>query len=161
MAGPGVVEARDLRDHVMRDWTLFVRVFTAKARADRWSHGFGTHPASNTALPLGNAKCVFKAALPDGGRLVHMNDSASLSAFFKVLYDSVTVWGVEIKAYATCKPVETVAAVASPAAHRVAALVGRKRTIETDVHHECAELLDARAAFTPAQAPFSAPPRVA
>lgn len=161
LAGPGVLEARHLREHVMRDWTLFVRVFTSKTRADRWSLGFGVHPASNTPLPPSNAKCVLKAALPDGDRLVDMTDSASLSAFFKVLYDSMTVWGVEVNAYATSKPDEMIAAVATPAGLNVSSLVGRKRPFETDVHHECAELLDTRATFTPARAPFSAPPRVA
>lgn len=127
LAGPGVPEAARLRKHVMRDWELFVRVFTVRGRAERWSRG-ANYDAKVLPLPASldlTVSCMLWAALPDGGCLVDMSVGSDWTMFFNKLCASETVYGVKTKAFNTGLPF---AQAAPDAANVAGSLTPRKRS---------------------------------
>lgn len=168
VAGEGVVEAVRLRKHFLRDWSLYTRIFTARGRAVRWSKG-ACQDAEAGPLPpcldLGTSTVLW-AALPSGERLIDMNDADDLTAFFKELYETVTVWGVLVKACSTERQVQRLSSVpeVSPVCGRsgTSAVVGRKRAVPADACVQpVATIVAPPAAAAGSQETARAPPRVA
>lgn len=111
LAGLGVLYAERLRKRVLHDWRLLVRVFMSQTRAERCSLSFGSVPAKVRAHPPRKAlttSCALWATLPDGNRLVDMNDGAALGVFFMDTHRVGNVWGVQIRACTTGVPITRV-----------------------------------------------------
>lgn len=161
VAGRGVLEAARLRRHLLRDWTLYVRIFTSKARADRWAVGACQNALSRPLPPSleGHAGCVLWAALPDGERLIDMSDAGAVTTFFKELYESTSVWGVHVRA---CAAGTAARSTSAGGAVQVARVLDNQRPMEVDVHRTAAPLV-VRPPESAARArtPVRAPPRVA
>ncbi|KAK1869945.1 hypothetical protein I4F81_012410 [Pyropia yezoensis] len=82
----------------MRRWTLFLRAFTSKDRARRWSVGACDDDATTSLPPLmtASASCTLHAAFPDCVRQVDLGSQASVSSFIKHFCNCKVLLGVEV-----------------------------------------------------------------
>lgn len=169
VAGPGALEAATLRDHIMRSWTLFLRTFTSRGRARRWSVGVRQDAATAFLPPMvkSSAGHTLYASFPDGVSLVDLRDPVSVSSFIKKLCMCEVVWGVEVKARNIDRraPVVSSLEAGAPPPRDVpdmtAAVAGRKRRIDASGDNE-RSMRPALAPATPARRLRSAfPHRVA
>ncbi len=125
LAGSGHVDSAGMRVHLLRPWTLFVRLFPTQRRALRWALGVDAVEGERapTAIPPplpGNRLRVF---FPSSERVVDLDDPMSCCSFLLDLHADKSAMGVMVRPFALTHSTP----VAVPAPVTAAAILRRRK----------------------------------
>lgn len=100
LSGPEREEAGHLMRHVLRPWSLYMRAFSSRRRADRWALG-ACRADDNAALPpvfLPQHGRVVRARLATGARLFDLAVASDCVLFLRSVAEDTCLEGVLVTA---------------------------------------------------------------